>query len=493
MDRWYCDGCRMPHGCLSQFQDPIRWRCIQTNYCDFDLCNTCADYYEKKQQNQYEGKSPAKSSQNSQLDVHDDQYLKNPLLYGFALMNYSEKMSIENEGPHMRQQKMNEIRSEVGNLVVDNLFDFGSEVLSSVIPFAGTAIKIIKMLFGQSENKEREIEEQKRRYEMIQQTKQMFWDYDYKKTMSQFKGDIDGVLTELKFMHSRDENSKLWWDKAIILDSTINLLVPKFTSQDCSHHMLKLQLGATLIGIHLALLHKLAKINKDDGYRQDDVNIYTDKYLNVLSNLITSAAAFRIESLFGFQEVHGSDVGGLVLHEVDLRTNTYFLKFLDDQTGEIACIKSGIKAPNIQNNKYGNQNVDLAAFNLSYFLGQHFTKQYQQGDIIQQATIMLTGLQKRRNIPQTGVLMVNWKRAKFSDRLQFVKIMVEKCELQKGTCNIKFDDHIYEWDLNYRDDDIIAYSQHQKIDQVVQVRQQPQYVVSRRRGKSNNSSTCQIF
>jgi hypothetical protein len=47
------------------------------------------------------------------------------------------------------------INSELGENLMDELIDSGVEAVSSVIPFAGIAVKIFKMLIG-SKNKAEE-------------------------------------------------------------------------------------------------------------------------------------------------------------------------------------------------------------------------------------------------------------------------------------------------------------------------------------------------
>lgn len=39
---WVCDGRFQPKGCRSKGKNMIRWRCDE---CDFDLCETCCDYF----------------------------------------------------------------------------------------------------------------------------------------------------------------------------------------------------------------------------------------------------------------------------------------------------------------------------------------------------------------------------------------------------------------------------------------------------------------
>ena len=64
-------------------------------------------------------------------------------------------------------------------------------------------------------------------------------------------------MAELKFMSKKKEESVIWIQKAIIVESQMNLLFPKFASKSYPHHMMKLQLASTIITIHLGLMIKL--------------------------------------------------------------------------------------------------------------------------------------------------------------------------------------------------------------------------------------------
>lgn len=98
--------------------------------------------------------------------------------------------------------------------LVGNITDVATEVLSNVIPFAGTAIKILQMIMGQGSKaeaaKQKEEEEKKRMADIINKTQQMFWAYDHWKTKQEFNIDVAGVLAELKFMNKKPESSEVW-------------------------------------------------------------------------------------------------------------------------------------------------------------------------------------------------------------------------------------------------------------------------------------------
>jgi hypothetical protein len=66
-------------------------------------------------------------------------------------------------------------------------------------------------------------------------------------------------------MSKKPESSEVWKQKAMNVESQLNILFPKFSSQNYPHHMLKLELATTLIGIHLGLLQKLAILYRSDG------------------------------------------------------------------------------------------------------------------------------------------------------------------------------------------------------------------------------------
>jgi hypothetical protein len=55
-------------------------------------------------------------------------------------------------------------------------------------------------------------------------------------------------------MSKKPESSEVWKQKAMNVESQLNILFPKFSSKNYPHHMLKLELASTLIGIHLGLM-----------------------------------------------------------------------------------------------------------------------------------------------------------------------------------------------------------------------------------------------
>jgi hypothetical protein len=86
------------------------------------------------------------------------------------------------------------------------------------------------------------------------------------KTSQEFQTDIAGILIELEFMSRKKESTKVWKEKANNLESALNHLRPKFSSDLYPHKMLRLQLAATLATIHLALMERLVKLDEDGSY-----------------------------------------------------------------------------------------------------------------------------------------------------------------------------------------------------------------------------------
>jgi len=68
------------------------------------------------------------------------------LIYGYALMRLTQEIDTTQDGP-VNFDMVENLKSELGDLVVETLVgkvtDVATDVLSSVIPFAGTAIKIL--------------------------------------------------------------------------------------------------------------------------------------------------------------------------------------------------------------------------------------------------------------------------------------------------------------------------------------------------------------
>jgi len=122
----------------------------------------------------------------------------------------------------------------------------------------------------------------------------------------------------------------------------MNILFPKFASNNYPHHMMKLQLAATVITIHLGLMTKLSQVMwHDESYTQEDIDEKTDIYIKVLTSLIQQAAIYRIESLFGTpQKIHELEVGGIITHSYNLNTKIYALKFKDNFTDNEVDLKN---------------------------------------------------------------------------------------------------------------------------------------------------------
>ena len=106
--------------------------------------------------------------------------------------------------------------------------------------------------------------------------------------------------------------------------------------------MMKLQLAATVITIHLGLMTKLSQVMwHDESYTQEDIDEKTDIYIKVLTDLIQQAAIYRIESLFGTpQKIHELEVGGIITHSYNLNTKIYALKFKDNFTDNEVDLKN---------------------------------------------------------------------------------------------------------------------------------------------------------
>ena len=68
-----------------------------------------------------------------------------PLIYGFALMTYTQSNTIEGQSATI----FDTLKDQVGDVVVDHFFDMGTQLLGTVIPFADSAMKILRMLFNQ--------------------------------------------------------------------------------------------------------------------------------------------------------------------------------------------------------------------------------------------------------------------------------------------------------------------------------------------------------
>ncbi len=111
----------------------------------------------------------------------------------------------------------------------------------------------------------------------MDQTKMLFWEYDYWKTRQEFNIDIRGIMSELQFMSTKEESSEIWKQKAMNVETQMNLIFPKFSSKYYPHHMLKLELATTLVGLHIGLMTKLSHIlAADKSYTIDDVNYKID-------------------------------------------------------------------------------------------------------------------------------------------------------------------------------------------------------------------------
>lgn len=81
---WICNGTQLKAGCQSGDTNNLRWRCKQSNFCDFDLCQKCMDYYIAE-----EKKNPV-ALLKKQLSLGVSQTIAakktEPLIYGYALM-----------------------------------------------------------------------------------------------------------------------------------------------------------------------------------------------------------------------------------------------------------------------------------------------------------------------------------------------------------------------------------------------------------------------
>jgi hypothetical protein len=62
--------------------------------------------------------------------------------------------------------------------------------------------------------------------------------------------------------------------------------------------------------------------------------------------------------------------------------------------------------PHLQINLMDHDSV--VSMDLAFRIGEYLRSVYKQGDVIQQATIMLMALQEKVGLPQTGVLKVEW-------------------------------------------------------------------------------------
>lgn len=71
-----------------------------------------------------------------------------PLMYGYALFRYTQACdTVALEGGPTGSTVVQSLKDEIGEMIIDNLLDYASDVLTEV-PFAGTAIKILKMIMG---------------------------------------------------------------------------------------------------------------------------------------------------------------------------------------------------------------------------------------------------------------------------------------------------------------------------------------------------------
>jgi len=58
-------------------------------------------------------------------------------------------------------------------------------------------------------------------------------------------------------MERKPETSKIWQEKAMNVESALNMIAPKFTGETYPHIMLRLELACGIISIHLSLMKKL--------------------------------------------------------------------------------------------------------------------------------------------------------------------------------------------------------------------------------------------
>ncbi|TNV82423.1 hypothetical protein FGO68_gene5195 [Halteria grandinella] len=170
---------------------------------------------------------------------------------------------------------------------------------------------------------------------------------------------------------------------------------------------------------------------------------------------------YRIEYLFGFQNYKNEQIGGLLIHGHLEAKRMYEIRFADNFTGINVDLKNLPSAEILT--KEPVESADLPAYNASYYLGNYIREQYKKGDVLQQATLILMGLQEQRGLPKTGTIDLVWKRGRFqsalSDGTWPIKIIVEKCELVEGECNIQFNRAMYQWlEGRYNDQMIINYS-----------------------------------
>ena len=70
-----------------------------------------------------------------------------PLIYGFALFRYTQVNERIESGP-TGSNVLDTLKDEVGSMVMENLIGQTTDVLTEVIPFAGSAIKILRMILG---------------------------------------------------------------------------------------------------------------------------------------------------------------------------------------------------------------------------------------------------------------------------------------------------------------------------------------------------------
>lgn len=145
---WCCNGINLQAGCKSNDNNALRWRCKASGVCDFDLCQPCIDFYE--QQDKANPMNALKKAISVGVSEVLSQTKQEPLMYAYGLLRLNQAMAelTDTSDQSRLYQIVEGIKSEIGDQIVDHLVHHVTDAVVSAVPFAGAALKILKMATG---------------------------------------------------------------------------------------------------------------------------------------------------------------------------------------------------------------------------------------------------------------------------------------------------------------------------------------------------------